>query len=263
MPPSNIRQKLIRGETVVCAKAGYQDPEILELMGSFGFDGIWICLEHRRLDPLMVNHMIRACRLGGIDAVVRTKPGNYADVAWLLDAGAAGLMLPRVVAEDEVREVIAAMKFPPAGRRGLDGIQAEACFGRIPTADYVATANDHNFLAVQIEEPAVVPHIEAIAALPGVDVLFVGPADLTLGLGKPGRVDDHEVASILQQVVAACQRHGKVAGLPCAADQVGRFRSMGFQFFNVISDYRCLMNGLADVQAKLAAAGLRLPNRLP
>lgn len=263
MPPSTIRRKLDRGDTVICAKASYQDPEILELIGSFGFDGLWICLEHRRIDPLMVNHLIRACRIGGMDAVIRIKPVNDSDVAWLLDAGAQGLMLPRVVAVDEVREVVAAMKFPPAGRRGLDGVQAEAGYGRIPTGDYVAAANDGNFLVVQIEEPAVVPHIEAIAALPGVDVLFVGPGDLTLGLGKLGRLDDPEVDDILRRVGAACQRHGKAAGLPCATDQVGRYRSMGYRFFNVTSDYRCLVNGLAKVQADLAAAGLSLPNRLP
>lgn len=260
---SRIREKLARGETVVCAKAGYQDPEIVELMGTFGFDGIWICLEHRRLDPLMVGHLIRAARLGGMDPILRTKPANYADLLWLLEAGARGIMLPRVVEIEEVRGVVAAMKFPPAGRRGYDGVQAEAGFGRTPAAEYLARANDENFLVVQIEEPAVVPHIDAIAALPGVDVLFVGPGDLTLALGKLGRTDDPEVVGILNEVVAACRRHGKAAGIPCGVDQVGKYLAMGFRFFNVISDYRCLVGSLTKVQADLAAAGLLLGNRIP
>jgi 4-hydroxy-2-oxoheptanedioate aldolase len=260
---SRIRQKLARGETVVCAKAGYQDPEIVELMGTFGFDGLWICLEHRRLDPLMVGHLIRASRLGGMDPIIRTKPANYADLLWLLEAGARGVMLPRVGTVDEVRAVIAAMKFPPAGQRGYDGVQAEAGYGRTPAAEYLGKANDENFLVVQIEEPAVVPHIDALAALPGVDVLFVGPGDLTLALGKPGRSDDPEVVAILHEVVAACRRHGKTAGIPCAADQIGKYLALGFRFFNVVSDYRCLVNGLTKVQADLAAAGLPLENRIP
>lgn len=255
---SRIRQKLARGDTVLCAKAGYQDPEIVELMGTYGFDGVWICLEHRKLDPSMVGHLIRGARLGGMDAIIRTKPANYADLIWLLEAGARAIMLPKVVSVAEVCEVIDSMKFPPAGRRGLDGVQAEADFGRTPAADYLAQANTENVLIVQIEEAAVVPHIDAIAALPGVDVLFVGPGDLTLSMGMPGRHDDPAVLAILQQVVAACRRHGKVAGIPCAADQVAKYHAMGFRFFNTISDYRCLINGLNKAQAELQAAGFTL-----
>ena len=258
---SRIRQKLSRGETVLCAKAGYQDPEIVELMGTYGFDGVWICLEHRKLDPSMVGHLIRAARLGGMDAIIRTKPANYSDLIWLLEAGARAIMLPKVLTVDEVRDVIDSMKFPPLGRRGYDGVQAESGFGRIPAAEYLAQANQENVLIVQIEEAAVVPHIDAIAALPGVDLLFVGPGDLTLSLGIPGRHDDPAVLAILHQVVAACQRHGKVAAIPCAADQVAKFHAMGFRFFNTISDYRCVLNGLNKTQADLQAAGFNLTAR--
>lgn len=263
MLTSRIRRKLSRGETVICAKAGYQDPDIVELMGTFGFDGVWICLEHRRIDPLMVGHLIRAARVAGLDAIIRTKPANYADLLWLLEAGARAVMLPRVTGLAEVSEVVAAIKFPPVGRRGYDGVQADAGFGRTPAAEYLSRANDETCLIVQIEEPAVVPHLEALAALPGVDVLFVGPGDLTLALGKPGGTNDPEVIGILQQVVSACQRHGKVAGIPCPVDQVGRYHAMGFRFLNVISDYRCLVQSLAGVQSSLRAAGFPLADRIP
>ena len=106
------------------------------------------------------------------------------------------------------------------------------------------------------------PTINDVAALAGVDVLFVGPGDLTLTLGKLGQLDDPEVVAILQQVVASCRRHGKVAGIPCAVDQVAKYHALGFRFFNVISDYRCLLHGLQKVQADLGAAGFPLENRL-
>jgi 2-keto-3-deoxy-L-rhamnonate aldolase RhmA len=112
---SRIRQKLSRGETVLCAKAGYQDPEIVELMGTYGFDGVWICLEHRKLDPSMVGHLIRAARLGGMDAIIRTKPANYSDLIWLLEAGARAIMLPKVLTVDEVRDVMACRQSPASG----------------------------------------------------------------------------------------------------------------------------------------------------
>ena len=251
MIPSRVRAKLTREDTVLTAKVCYADPELVELVASAGFDAVWLCLEHKRIDPALVYALIQACRLGGADALVRVKPANHADLLWLLEAGARGIMLPRVRHPDEVREVIAAMKFPPFGRRGSDVVHADAAFGRAALGDYLASANRETFLVAQIEEPEAVEHIDAIAALPGVDVLFVGPADLSLGLGQPGAYAGPEVMRVVELVAAACRRHGKRAGIPCAADQVAKYRALGFSFFNVISDYRCVVQGL---KSALAAA---------
>ena len=233
----------------VCAKASYADPELVELIASSGFDAVWICLEHKRMDVSEVYGMIQACRLGGADALIRIKPSNYSDVLHLIEAGARGIMLPRVTHPDEVQAVVRAMKFPPLGHRGYDGIHAEADFGRLPASEYLAKANGENFLVVQIEEPEVVQHVDAIAAMPGVDVLFVGPADLTLGLGKFGQTADPEVRAILQTVADACARHGKVAAIPCTPEQVKDYHAMGYRFFNVISDYRCVFHGMKAARA--------------
>ena len=254
MPPSFVRQKIARGEPVLTAKACYADPELVELIASAGFDAIWICLEHRRFDPSVVYAMIQACRLGGADALIRVKPANYTDLLWILEAGARGIMLPRVRHPDEVRSVIQAMKFFPAGRRGADIVHVDADFGRMSAGDYFASANRETFLVVQVEEPELVPHLDAVAAMPDVDVLFVGPGDLALGLGQIPRADDPAVLEIARQVAEACKRHGKRAGIPCAADQVEKFRALGFTFFNVISDYRCVANGLKQALTVATAA---------
>ena len=246
---SSVRRKLVAQQTVLTAKVCYADPELVELVASAGCDAVWLCLEHKRLDPSVVYALIQACRLGGADALVRVKPANHADVLWLLESGARGLMLPRVRHPDEVREVVGAMKFFPQGRRGADVIHADSDLGRADLHEYLATSNRETFLVVQIEEPEVVPHLDAIAALPGVDVLFVGPGDLSLGLGRAGAHDGPEVMKIVQAVADACRRHGKVAGIPCAADQVAKYRALGYGFFNVISDYRCVAQGVKNALA--------------
>lgn len=248
---STVLQKLNRGEEILTAKACYADPELVELVASAGFDALWLCLEHRRLDPSLVYSLLQACRLGGADALVRVKPSNHADLLWLLESGARGLMLPRVRTAAEVREVVAMMKFHPEGRRGGDVVHADSNFGRAPLADYLATSNRQTFLVVQIEEPEVVSQLDEIAALPGVDVLFVGPGDLSLGFGQPGAHAGPEVMQVVTAVAAACRRHGKRAGIPCAADQMAKYRALGYTFFNVISDYRCVVHGL---KAALATA---------
>jgi len=254
MSPSLVRRKLTQGETVFTAKACYADPELVELVASSGFDAVWLCLEHKRPDPAVVYSLIQACRLGGADALVRVKPANYTDVLWLLESGARGLMLPRVRHPDEVREVIAAMKFTPAGRRGADVIHADSDLGRMSLADYIADANRNTFLVVQVEEPEVVPHLDAIAALPGVDALFVGPADLSLGLGQTEVLAGPAVAAVVEEVAAVCARHGKRAGLPCAADQVAKYRKLGYDWFNVGSDFRCISQGLRAARDTARAA---------
>jgi 4-hydroxy-2-oxoheptanedioate aldolase len=249
MQSSIFRRKAAEDEVYLCAKACYQDPEIVEIFGRQGFDGAWICLEHRRLDPSVVASLIQGCRLGGLDAIFRLRPANYADLLPLLEGGVRGIMLPRVRTLAEVSEVVSAMKFYPAGRRGFDGIHAEADFGLTPPEQYMAEANRANFLIVQIEEMDVMPHLDAIAALPGVDVLFVGPGDLTINLGKHGRADDPEVAGVIRRVAEAARRHGKIAGIPCSPSRVAHYHQLGYRFFNVVSDYRCLINGLAQAKA--------------
>lgn len=219
------------------------------MMGVFGFDGVWICLEHRSLDPSAVSALIHGCRAGGADAIIRIKPANYSAVLPLLEAGAAGIMLPRVQTAEEVRALVDAVKFAPVGTRGYDGIHADARFGTVPLPEYLAESNLNTFLVIQIEEPAVIPQIDAIAALPGVDVLFVGPGDLAIGLGAPGKIDHPPVQGVIRAVGAACARHGKIAGIPCRADQVAAYRALGYRFFNVISDYRCLAAGLREAKA--------------
>jgi 2-keto-3-deoxy-L-rhamnonate aldolase RhmA len=243
MTESTVLQKLARGETVLTAKACYADPELVELLASAGFDAIWLCLEHKRLDPALVYSLLQACRLGGAEAYVRVKPSNYSDVLWLLEGGARGLMLPRVRHPDEVRAFVAATKFPPLGQRGCDAVHVDSDFGRTPTPEYVAAGNRTNFLVVQIEEPEVVPHIDEIAAMPGVDVLFVGPGDLSLGYGNPAQYDAPEVTAVVRAVAEACRRHGKHAAIPCAADQVDAYREIGYTFLNVYSDYRGVVAG--------------------
>lgn len=253
MTESTVLQKLSRGETVLTAKACYADPELVELLASAGFDAVWLCLEHKQIDPSLMYSLLQACRLGGAEAFVRVKPSNYSDILWLLESGARGLMLPRVRHPDEVHAFVAAAKFPPLGQRGCDVIHTDSSFGRTAMSDYVATGNRSNFVIVQIEEPEVVPHIDEIAAIPGVDVLFVGPGDLSLGYGKPAQFDAPEVNSVVRAVGEACRRHGKHAAIPCSVEQITKYRQLGYGFLNIFSDFRGITSSLN--QALAAARG--------
>ena len=250
---SRVKQTLASGGVAFAAAASYHDPELVELLASSGVDAVWICTEHRAIAAPTMHALVSACRLGGADALVRVKPATHTDLLPLLEIGVRGLMIPRVRDVAEVRAVVDDIKFPPLGRRGYHGGHIDARFGRMKPADYMAEANRETYLVVQIEEPQVVPHIEEIAALPGVDMLFVGPADLTLGLGKFGQTDAPEVVAVIERVAAACARHGKVAGLPCLPDQVAKYRARGYRFFAIFSDFRGVTSGLTSALATARA----------
>mgnify|MGYP006268551045 CR=1 FL=1 len=258
MQPSRIRQKLNAGELIITAKSNFQSPDVLEMYGRTGFDGIWLCQEHAQYDPSSLYHLIRACRLGNTDAIIRMKPGNYSDLIWVLEAGARGIMVPRVQHVDEARWIAKAMKFPPRGDRGLDGVGPEADFGLGNLKDYLEEANRESFLLIQIEDPEVIPHIDSIAATPDVDVLFVGPGDLSTALGDPGNPDNPKVIEIMKAVVAACAKHGKTAGVPAVPGTIEKYMEMGFRFFNLGSDYRFITAGLNSTREELGKRGITL-----
>lgn len=252
------KEKLKTGESVMMVKVAYQDPAIYEMVGLLGFDCVWICNEHIGIDPSKMDSIIRACRLSGMDAVIRIKPANYMPMLHVLEFGAKGIMLPRASGPDEVRRIVRDMKFYPEGARGVDGVNAEARFGLIPYPEYLKRTNAENFLIVQIEDPETLPYIEEIAAIDGVDVVFVGPADLSLNLGIAGQMEHPKMIEVYERVAAACKKYNKAAGLSCPLDRIPHFQEMGYRFFVGGADYVLLFNGYKELHGKLENMGFNL-----
>jgi 2-dehydro-3-deoxyglucarate aldolase/4-hydroxy-2-oxoheptanedioate aldolase len=150
--------------------------------------------------------------------------------------GAGGLVVPRVDSADDVRQALEWMRFPPEGQRGIALGGRGQGFGRVGHAD-IGILNDVVVGAFQIENPSAVADADAIAALPGADVLFVGPADLSHSLGVPGRFDDPVYLDAIKRVLGACERHGKAAGILLYDRAVlARHLELGFRFIGLGSD---------------------------
>ena len=254
----STKAKIKSGQPVYMVKVHYQDPALYELVGLLGYDCVWICNEHVGIDSSKMDGIIRACRISGMDAVIRIKPANYQPMLHVLEFGAKGIMLPRAQNAREVQKVVDDMKFYPEGRRGLDGVNAEAAYGLIPLQKYLEKSNAENFLIVQIEDPEALPHIDDIAAIPGVDVVFVGPGDLSMNLGIAGEFEHPQMLEVYDRVVAACKKYGKAAGIPCAPDKVSQYMERGFRFFAGSSDYGFIRSGYSDLRQKLEQLGFPL-----
>ena len=214
---SKVLEKLRSGHYVHVPMIG-QIPhwKVAEMVGLVGFDGLWLDMEHKEFSYETLALMMLACRATDMDAMVRVVKGTYNCYIRPLEAGATGLMVPHVTSGDEAHAIVSMCKFQPMGRRAIDGANIDANYTLAAPADYLAVSNRETFLVVQIEDREAVDEIDAIAATPGIDVLFIGPADLSHSYGLYPTGGQDVVEEAVAKVADACARHGKWWGLPCS-----------------------------------------------
>lgn len=253
---SKVKAKFAAGEPVLVAKSNFHSPEIVEMLGFLGYDCVWLCNEHLYHDDALVDHLIRAARTQGMDTLLRRNISGYERALIPLESGVNGLMIPRVRTVEYAKTVVEYVKFPPIGRRGIDGVNADADWGFIELDDYLKKANERTFIVIQVEDPETVEIADELAAIEGVDVLFVGPADLSLGYGVPGQMRHEKVQRAIDVVADACKKHGKVAGTPAIdAEDTQKLLDRGYGLFTTSADYRFVRNGLLDSRSAFSELG--------
>src|SRR6266446_6585961 len=176
---------------------GIPDPQIVELIGLAGFDAAFIDMEHTSFDLHDVQLMVMAAERVGITPIVRTPGFDPAFILRLLDQGVQGIQVPHVSDPETARE---AVRYPPEGDRGMAAGSRAADFGKIPLLDHMAKSNREILLACMIEDMAAVERIDEIAAVEGVDLLAVGPSDLSRSLGVSGQPDHPRLVAAIDRV---------------------------------------------------------------
>jgi len=175
--------------------------------------------------------MVTAAGAAGLPAIVRAPSVASDQVGKYLDAGAAGTLFPRVESAEQARQALYGVKFSPEGKRGLAGVRANR-YGAEPLDRFVRESNEKTLVAIQIETAGALAELEAIASLPGLDVLFVGPNDLTQALGIPGQYDDSRYRSAVEKIARAAEQAGKTAGIMLSQrEQIPPLARLGFRFF--------------------------------
>jgi 2-dehydro-3-deoxyglucarate aldolase/4-hydroxy-2-oxoheptanedioate aldolase len=248
---SAFRQRVLAGETLFGCWAGLGSPLAAELLGRAGFDWIVVDLEHGAATEAELLAHLHAVEGTGAAALVRPQSGERLRIGRALDTGAAGVVIPRLDSTAEAREAVSFLRYPPAGVRGVALLTRGARLGTVGHGD-VSTINRDIVGIVQVESPGALRDADEIAALDGVDVLFVGPADLSHSLGVPGRFSDPTYQAALKSVVAACSANGKAAGI-LLYDHAS-FRphlELGFTFVGLGADASFVVSGAA---AALVAA---------
>lgn len=250
---TDLRSRIRAGETLIGVFADLASPMAAELCGVAGYDWIVLDLEHGESTEADLLALLYAVETTPMTALVRAQSAERLRIGRALDLGAAGVMLPQLQSLDEVRAAVAWLRYPPVGQRGIALRTRGADLGAITHADVARVVNERIVGIVQIESRGALAAAADIAALDEVDVLFVGPADLTHALGVPGRFDEPVYRDALRSVVAAADTHGKAAGiLVYDAAAVADLLDLGFRFIGVGSQGALISAG---ARAMLAAAG--------
>jgi 2-keto-3-deoxy-L-rhamnonate aldolase RhmA len=245
-----FRRRVLGGETLFGLFLDLSSPASAELCGRAGYDWLLIDLEHGAGTEADLPSMLMAVESTGAAAMVRTQSGERIRIGRALDQGATGIMIPRMQSADEVRETVTYLRYPPIGMRGVALRTRGAGLGTVAHAD-VGQIDDRIVGIVQIESVGALREADAIAATDGVDVLFVGPADLTHSLGVPGQFDHKTYLEALDTVIEACRAHGKSPGILVYDPAVARrLIELGFRFIGIGADGALVSAG---AQAALAA----------
>jgi 2-dehydro-3-deoxyglucarate aldolase len=233
--PNRFRQDLSAGKRLIGSWASLGSAITTEVLGIAGFDWILLDAEHAPNDVLTLVPQLMALKDSVSAPVVRPPWNDTVVIKRLLDAGFHNFLVPFVESEDEARRAVAATRYPPAGVRGVSVSQRSNRYGSVP--DYFKVVNDNIAVIVQIESRAGVAAAASIAAVDGVDALFIGPSDLAAEYGYLGGAGHPEVQVAMAQVFAAAKAAGKPAGIlaPVEAD-ARRYMQMGATLVAVGSD---------------------------
>ena len=239
-------------------------PLLVEVAGRTGLDWLLIDLEHGTADESDLLPLLMAVGLTEATPLVRVEVGERIRVGRALDLGAAGVMVPQVHSAEQARQAARWLRTQPAGERGIALFTRGMEFGRI--GHHGAAVRHEDLLTiVQIESRAALDEVEAIAAVEGVDVLFVGPTDLSHALGIPGDIDHPAYLEASARVARACRDAGKTAGVMIwQADDIRRYASLGYRFFALTSEANILDRALrGELDAARRAATVARASEVP
>lgn len=261
--PNPVKTRLREGKAVVGTTITIPSAEVAAALAAENFDFLWIEMEHSPITLETAREMILATR--GLKAVPLTRvPVNQ---PWLakrvLDIGSYGVIFPFSSSVELVRQAVAACKYPPAGIRGFGPSLAAFRWG-LSSRDYVTVANDNVLVIPIVEEKEAVENIEAIAAVPGVDVLFIGVNDLSFSYGVGGQTGHPVVEAAVDRIIAAARKHNIPVGYPSGSpERMRELMRRGIRFFQAGSDLGLMRQSSSEMFRQLlepdGKGGFQLP----
>lgn len=237
---NHAKEKLSRGEVVASMTVRLvRGVEIAQIAQSAGFDSFYVDVEHCSFSLETVSALCMAGLASGITPMVRVPNGNPEWVTRVLEGGALGVIVPHVRSADEAKRVVAAARYAPAGDRSYAGGAAQLQFRAFPPVEAMRALNEATMIVVMMETLEALERVDEIAAVDGVDMLFIGTNDLTTEMGIVGKLDDPRVRDAYTRTIAACRKHGKhvgIGGLASRPDLIAEYVKLGARFISTGTD---------------------------
>ena len=232
---------------------------VIEMFHEIGCDVILIDKEHTAFNYETVSEHIRLARALDIPCMVRVSELNYSELNRTIDQAPDGIYVPRVRTRQEVENIIKTVKYPPLGIRGMGGSTCPAgkYIGWGSLTDQIEYFNNKFVIGIQIETAEAITDLDGILSVPGIDLAVVGNDDLSIGLGIPGQIENPKYTATVKEIIAACNRHGVLPGIPCGDPVKIRFwKEQGMRVFWAVSDIGSLWayakQSLEAIRAELA-----------
>jgi 2-keto-3-deoxy-L-rhamnonate aldolase RhmA len=212
--PNHTKRRLAAGELALGMGARQaRTVDIATIAKTCGFDWLFIDMEHSSMDVDLASQLAMAALGAGITPLVRVPGHEHYHASRLLDNGAQGVVAPHVDTVEEAQRIARACRYPPLGHRSIAGAQPQLGFRTVPVGEATKLVNEITLVVVMLETPKAIANADAIAQVPGVDVLLIGTNDLCAEMGIPGQFTEPRVEDAYRKVIAACAKHGKHPGM--------------------------------------------------
>lgn len=250
------RERLAKGETVFgCGLQVYRSPEICRAFAAAGFDYVFIDMEHGSYDLETVQDMIKVAVDNGITPIVRVAELLYSLVCRLLDAGAEGIILPRVEDPKLLAQAVSWMRFPPLGARGYGVNPTMIGYEARGFPEIIDHLNRNIVSVVQFETTHAMERADELLSVPGLDIVMVGPADLSISLGVPGQFEHPLLVSTVDRLIEQCVRHNVVPGIQTRSTAMAKFwAERGMRFVGAGAEHGLLLEKARETVTALQAS---------
>jgi 2-keto-3-deoxy-L-rhamnonate aldolase RhmA len=248
-----IKERLQKGGLVLgTIISEVRNPNIAYMLAQCGFEFFIIDNEHGSYSVETITNMVAAPRGAGISVIVRIPEITRENILKPLDSGASGLLVPMVNTAEEAKKVIQHAKYPPMGKRGAALRRPHNLYKKVDAAEYLKQANKNTFIAVQAETTESIENIDEIAAVEGVDCIFVGPFDLSISLGIPGQINHPLEVEAVEKIAKTCKKHRKTAGiLMFDQELLAKWINKDFRFAVYSSDITMLADAASNAVKQL------------
>ena len=253
---NDIKRKLKNGEPVFGTFVKAPEPSVVEALAFAGFDFIIIDNEHTAMNMETITNLIRAAELHGMLPTVRVKQKTAAEILQVLDAGAMGVQVPQVDTRTEADNVVKWAKYAPVGERGYAASQRSAGYGSMNPVTYAQMSNDNTLVICYCETKTCVDNLDDILQVEGVDVIFIGPFDLSQSYGVIGQPKHPVVLEVIDRIISKVTKAGKAVGIIAAdAAETKMWIEKGVRYFSVSSDLGMMMSQGKNLMNELKKKG--------